>query len=245
MVPTLSLCVLPVWIAVTTQSGLVERDPHSSNFWSCSECFKCGGQNCNDDKDDVFVPLMVGTTFCLDRAVHAPHGADACSTNSSSVDTFHVDSWNSRDNVEQRVQRRFWRNRVDMVQLGSLVTSPEDRDTAVRLRGYKTRHAQQHRLATVLDRARWRAKLQEFWRPTTLALVVQNKKSQSLLAYGLGSGPASSWWKSVSDVSMELERIDNLANSGMVVVGWLGKGTTTLHCTHHVWTCEPTRPSRA
>ena len=35
--------------------------------------------------------LMVGITFCLDRAVHAPHGADACSTNSSFVDTFHVD----------------------------------------------------------------------------------------------------------------------------------------------------------
>ena len=44
--------------------------------------------------------LMVGTTFCLDRAVHAPNGADACSTNSSFVDTFHVDPWNSRDNVE-------------------------------------------------------------------------------------------------------------------------------------------------
>ena len=33
--------------------------------------------------------LMVGITFCLDRA--APSGADACSTNSSFVDTFHVD----------------------------------------------------------------------------------------------------------------------------------------------------------
>ena len=101
------------------------------------------------------------------------------STNSSSVDTFHVDSWNSRDNVEQRVQRRFRRNRVDLVQFGGQVTNPEDRDTAVRLRGYKTQHVQQHRLATVSDRARWR----ESWRPITLALVVQNKKSQSLLAY--------------------------------------------------------------
>ena len=98
--------------------------------------------------------MMVGKTFCVDRAVHAPHGADACSTKSSSVDTFHVDPWNSRDNVEQRVQRRFQRNRVDLVQLGGQVTNPEDRDTAVRLRGYKTRHVQQHRLATVSDRAR-------------------------------------------------------------------------------------------
>ena len=46
----------PVWIVGTTQSGLIERDPHSSNFRSCSEWFKRGGQNCNDDKDDVFVP---------------------------------------------------------------------------------------------------------------------------------------------------------------------------------------------
>ena len=127
--------------------------------------------------------LMVGTTFCLDRAVHAAHGTDACPTNSSSVNTFHVDPWNSRDNVEQRVQRRFQRNRVDLVQLGGQVTNQEDRDTAVRLRGYKTRHVQQHRLATVSDRARWRAKLRESWRPITLASVVQNKKSKSPLAY--------------------------------------------------------------
>ena len=100
------------------------------------------------------------------------------------------------------------------VQVGGQVTNPEDRDTAVRLRGYKTRHVQQHRLATVSDRARWRAKLEECWRPITLELVVQNKKSQSLLAYVADlSGPASSWWKSVSDVPLELERVDDLANS--------------------------------
>ena len=92
--------------------------------------------------------LMVGITFCLDRAVLVPHGADACLTNSSFVNTFHVDPWNSRDNLEQRVQRRVRRNRVDLVQVGGQVTNPEDRDTAVRLRGYKTRHVQQHRLPT-------------------------------------------------------------------------------------------------
>ena len=49
--------------------------------------------------------LMVGIMSCLDRAVHVPHGADACLTNSSFVDTFHVDSWNSRDNLEQRSEK--------------------------------------------------------------------------------------------------------------------------------------------
>ena len=49
------------------------------------------------------------------------------------MDTFHVDPWNSRDNVEQRVQRRIRRNRVDLVQLGGELTNPEDRDRAVRL----------------------------------------------------------------------------------------------------------------
>ena len=38
-------------------------------------------------------------------------------------------------------------------------------------------------LQKVSGRARWRAKLEESWRPITLALVVLNKKSQSLLAY--------------------------------------------------------------
>ena len=124
--------------------------------------------------------LMVGITFCLDRVVHAPNGADACSTNSSSVDTFHVDPWNSRDIVEQRVQRRVRRNRVDLLQLGGQVTNPKDWNTAVKLRGHKRRHVQQHRLATVSDRARWRATLEESWRPMTLAVIMQNKKSQSL-----------------------------------------------------------------
>ena len=125
---------------------------------------------------------MVGMTFCLDRAVLAPGGADACSTNSSFVDTFHVDPWNSRVNVEQRVQRRVRRNRVDLVQLGGQMTNPKDRNTSVKLHGYKIRYVQQHRLATVSDRARRRAKLEESWRPMTLAVIVQNKKSQSLLA---------------------------------------------------------------
>ena len=69
-------------------------------------------------------------------------------------DIFHVDPWNSRDNVEQRVQRRVRRNRVDLVQLGGQMTNPKDWNTAVKLRGYKIRHVQQHRLATVSDRAK-------------------------------------------------------------------------------------------
>ena len=51
-----ALCISLVCTARTTQSGLIVRDPHSSNFRSCSEWFKRGGQNCNDDKDDVFAP---------------------------------------------------------------------------------------------------------------------------------------------------------------------------------------------
>ena len=186
LVPTLSLCTSPVWIAGSTQSGLIEQDPHSSNFQSCSEWFKRGGQN------------WVGMTCCLDRAVHAPHGADACSTNSSLVDTLHVDPWNSRDSVEQRVQNRVRRNRVDLVQLGGQVTNPEDRDTAFKRRGYKTRYAQQHRLATVSDRARWRAKLEECWRPITrVGRAEQEITISSGVCCRFGSGSASSWWKSI------------------------------------------------
>ena len=80
-------------------------------------------------------------------------------------------------------RERFRRNRVDLEQLGGQMTNPKDWNTAVQLRGHKRRHVQQHRLATVSDRARWRATLEESWRPMTLAVIVQNKKSQSLLAY--------------------------------------------------------------
>ena len=86
--------------------------------------------------------------------------------------TFHVDPWNSRGDLEQRVQRRVRRIRVDLVQVGGHVTG-------VRPRGYKIRH----KLAKVSDQARWRAKLEECWRPITLELVLQSKKSQSLLVY--------------------------------------------------------------
>ena len=158
--------------------------------------------------------LMVGITFCLDRAVHAPHGADACPTNSSSVDTFHVDPWKSRDNVEQRVQRRFRRNRVDLVQLGGQVTNQEDRDTTVRLRGYKTRHVQQHRHATVSDRAEVASKAGRVLETDHSRVSAEQEITiSSGVCCRLGSGPASSWWKSVCDASMELERVDDLANS--------------------------------
>ena len=65
-VPTLSPCTSLVWIAGTTQSGLIEQDPHSSNFRSCSEWFKRGGQNCNNDEDDVLV-LADGWNNVLSR----------------------------------------------------------------------------------------------------------------------------------------------------------------------------------
>ena len=53
--PSLFPCILLVWTAGTTQSGLNKQDPHSSNFRSCSEWFKRGGQNCNNDEDGVLV----------------------------------------------------------------------------------------------------------------------------------------------------------------------------------------------
>ena len=49
LVPTLSPC----WIAVATQRGLNEQNPHSRNFQSCNGWCRRGGQNCNDGKDDV------------------------------------------------------------------------------------------------------------------------------------------------------------------------------------------------
>ena len=102
-------------------------------------CSSVVGKIATTNRKMCWYLLMVGTTFCLDRAVHAPSGVDACSTDSSFVDTFHVDPWNSRDNVEQRVQRRVRRNRVDLVQLGGQMTNPKDRNTSVKLRGYKIR----------------------------------------------------------------------------------------------------------
>ena len=56
LVPTLFPCISLVLIASTTQSGHIEQDPHSSNFQSYSEWFKCGGQNCHNDDDDVQGP---------------------------------------------------------------------------------------------------------------------------------------------------------------------------------------------
>ena len=72
-----------------------------------------------------------------------------------------------------------------MVQLGGHVTNTENPNTVVRDRdrGGKAGHVRQDRLAAVSDRTRWRAKLEESWRPTTLALVMRNEKSRSLLAY--------------------------------------------------------------
>ena len=124
--------------------------------------------------------LMVGATSCLDQAVHAFPVADAIPISCPCVEIFHVDP---RDNVEQRVRQNNLMNRMDMVQLGGQLPSCKDPYTDVRRRGGKTRHVRQNQLDKVSDRTRWRARLEESWRPTTLALIVQDKKSQSLLAY--------------------------------------------------------------
>ena len=122
--------------------------------------------------------LMVGATSCLDRVVHALPVADALPIICQCVDIFHVDP---RESVEQRVRRKCLMNRLDLVQHGGQVPNPKDPYTAVRRRGCKTRHVRPNRLATVSDRTKWRAILEESWRPTTLALVEQDKKS--LLAH--------------------------------------------------------------
>ena len=81
---------------------------------------------------------------------------------------------------EQRAGRKCRIHRVDLVQLGGYVTNSEDQYTDVRNRGCKARHVRQDRLATVSDRTRWRVKLEESWRPTTLALVMLNKTNTNL-----------------------------------------------------------------
>ena len=124
--------------------------------------------------------LMVGETSCLDRVEHAFPVADALPTSCPCVDILHV---NLRDSMDKRVRRECLMNRVDLVQLGGQIPNPKDPYTAVTHRGCKTRNVRQNRLATVSDRTKWRARLEESWRPTTLALVVQDKESQSLLAF--------------------------------------------------------------
>ena len=47
--------------------------PHSSNFRNCSKRFKRGGQNCNDDQDDVLVPAGgCWTVLCMRRMEQMP-----------------------------------------------------------------------------------------------------------------------------------------------------------------------------
>ena len=114
-----------------------------------------------------FYLLVVGATSCLDWVVHAFLVADALPTSCPCDAFFRVDL---RDSVEQRVRRKCLMTRGDLVQLGGQVPNPQDPYTAVRRRGCKTRHVQHNRLATVSDRTKWLARLQD-------------KKSQSLLAY--------------------------------------------------------------
>ena len=50
-------CISPVWSAATTQNGLNEPDPDSRNFPSSNEWYRRGGQNSNDGKDVVLLPV--------------------------------------------------------------------------------------------------------------------------------------------------------------------------------------------
>ena len=91
------------------------------------------------------------------------------------VDIFHVDPSHSRDRVDRRVRKQCLMNRVGLVQFGGHGANQENPYTVVRDRGGKARHLRQDRLARVNDRTKWRAKLAESWRHTTLALVMQHK----------------------------------------------------------------------
>ena len=98
---------------------------------------------------------------------------------------------------EQRARRKCLTNRVDLVHLGGHVTNPEDPYTVVRDRGCKARHVRQERLVTVSDRT--------------------NSGDPPLWRWSCGTKnhdpPAPSWWRIGFDISLELERVDNLANS--------------------------------
>ena len=114
--------------------------------------------------------------------MHAPSGADAWSTNSSFLDIVHVDPWNS--DVEQRGQRKIGRNGVDLEQLGQN-TNPKDWNTSCQTswKQNTSRATTQTCNSVRSSEVATKAKLEESWRPVTLAMIVQNKKSQSLLAY--------------------------------------------------------------
>ena len=128
-----------------------------------------------------------GSVVVLGLGQCAPCGSfvDALPTVSPCVDVFHVVPSHSRDSVERRFRKQCLVNRVDLVQLGGHVTNPEDPYTVVRDRGGKVR---QDRLATVSDRTTWRAKMEESWRPTTLAMVMRNEKSPCHLLKCCGFG---------------------------------------------------------
>ena len=149
--------------------------------------------------------LMVGATSGCARVPVA----DTLPTSYPCVDIFHVDL---RDSVEQRVRRTWLMNRVDLVQLGGQVPNPKDRYTAVRRRGCKTRNVRQNRFATVSDRTKRRARLEETHH-SGVGRAGQEITISSGVCCRSGSGPASSWWKNVSGVSFELERADDPANS--------------------------------
>ena len=106
-------------------------------------------------------------------------------------------------------------NRVDSVQLGGQVQNPKDPYTVVRRRGGRTRHVRQNRLVNVSGSDEVASKTGRVLE--THHFSVSRAEQEITIPSGvccrLGSGPASSWWKSVSDVSLELERVDDLANS--------------------------------
>ena len=118
----------------------------------------------------LYVLMVVGTA-CLDSVGRAIPVVEACPS-PSAWEIFHVAPSSGRDSVERHVQKLCLANRVDLVQFGGHVTKPEDPNTTLRNRGSRARHVRQHRLLTATEPTKWRAKLEEAWRPTTPALVM-------------------------------------------------------------------------
>ena len=135
--------------------------------------------------------------------------AEALPSSCPCVDIFHLVV---RDSVEQRVRQECLMNRVDLVELGGQVSNPKDPYTAVTRRGGRTRHVRQNRLATVSEVASKTGRVLKTHHSGG-DRAEQEIAISSGVCCRLGSGSASSWSKTVSDVSVELERVDHLANS--------------------------------
>ena len=112
-------------------------------------------------------------------------------------------------------RERFRRNRVDLVQLGGQMTNPKDWNTTVKLPVHKktSRTTTQTRNSVRSSKVASNAGRVLETNDSCGDRAEQEITISSCVCCRLGSGSASSWWESVSDDSVELERVDHLANS--------------------------------